>query len=67
MNKCHFCGANEKNIIKKPKIKHYEIGENGNSEIVSTSLFVIQCKKCDIRWIKYKQIKDAIDDHKHSR
>jgi len=63
MNNCPFCNATRKHISTKPKTKHYEIGEGNNTEIVSTALSVMHCRACDTRWIKYKQIQDAIKNH----
>ncbi len=57
MNKCAFCEADKSNFRALPKTKHYELDDG---TMVSTELSVIQCLSCEIRWIRYSEIEEAV-------
>lgn len=63
LKNCAFCGADRKHFRANPKTKAYEVRTpEGNSTMVETNLDVMQCLKCQRRWIRYAEIKGAVNN-----
>ena len=58
LENCAFCGAGKQHFRAHPKTKHYQLG---NTRMVTVNLDVNQCLKCETRWIKYREIKKAVE------